>query len=180
MWVPVALLGILSLVGGGMYLLDVPHILDSFLEPVFHHYAAPVAMIEGAELLKEPLMLASVALGLLGIAVAWAMYVWRPSLAGSLGSALPWLYQLLLNKYYVDEVYGLLVVRPALWTGRFLSGIFDPAITDGLVGAVTATVRGVSLGLRRLQTGYVRDYALAIMAGAVVIVIYLVQVGGVR
>ena len=180
MSIPVAVLGILAAVGGGLQYLAGPGTLDRFLEPVFTRYAKPVPVAPGAELIQEPLMFFSVILGLSGISVAFMMYVRYPRLAVEVGAWYPRLYRLLLNKYWVDEAYGLLIVRPALWTGRFFSNVFDPAVTDGVIGVFTGTIRAASLGLRKLQTGYVRDYALAVMAGAVVIVFYLIGVGGAR
>jgi NADH-quinone oxidoreductase subunit L len=180
MSLPVALLGILAAVGGGLQFLAGPGTLDRFLEPVFTRYAKPVHMVAEAEAISEPLMIASVVMGLVGIAVAYFMYVRYPRLATEVGSWYPRLCTLLLNKYWIDEAYGLFIVRPALWTGRLLSNVFDPAVTDGLIGVFTGTIHAASLGLRGLQSGYLRDYALAVMAGAVVIVFYLLQVGGVR
>jgi NADH-quinone oxidoreductase subunit L len=180
MSLPVALLGILAAVGGGLQFLAGPGTIDRFLEPVFTRYARPVPMVVEADAMQEPLMFFSVVLGLAGIALAFVMYVRQPKLAAVVGGWYPGLYKLLLNKYWVDEAYGLLIVRPGLWTGRFFSNVFDPAVTDGLIGVFTGAIRGTSLGLRRLQSGYIRDYALAVMAGAVVIVFYLLQVGGTR
>ncbi len=177
---PVAILGLMALVGGGLQYIAGPESFGRFLEPVFKEYAKPVETVQGTEAIRDPLMFASVILGLTGIAVAYLMYVRRTALAAEIGAWYPKLYTLLLNKYYVDEAYGLLIVRPALWSGRLLSNLFDPAVTDGLIGLFTGTVRGLSAGLRTLQTGYLRDYALAIIAGAVVIVGYLMQTGGMR
>ncbi|HEX9016002.1 MAG TPA: proton-conducting transporter membrane subunit, partial [Chloroflexota bacterium] len=177
---PVALLGLLSLVGGGLSILPVSKLFDGFLEPVFHQYAKPVELLAGSEPMQESLMLTSVLLGIAGILVALWMYVLRPGMALEVGSWYPRLYRLLLNKYYVDEAYGLLVIRPALWVGRFFSDLFDPAATDGLIGLVAGTVRWFAGAFRSLQSGYLRDYALAVLAGAVVLVGYLVQAGGMR
>jgi len=180
MGAPVLVLTVLAAVGGYLNFLGGEGAMDRFLEPVFHRYATPVPYIEGAEALKEPLMLLSVCLGLLGIGTAWLMYVRYPRWAVTVGGWYPRVYRLLLNKYWIDELYGWLIVRPVLALGRFLSDAVDPAITDGVVLGAARTVRDFSSGLRALQSGFVRDYALAVLGGAVVVLIYLLQAGGVR
>ena len=180
MVVPVILLAILSAVGGYLQFLAGPGTLERFLEPVFHRYAEPVHVVPGGEAMQRPLMVISVALGLLGIALAYVTYVASPRLAERVGSWYPGLYRLLLNRWYVDELYGLLVVRPTRRLGDFLSDAVDPAFTDEIVRGAARAVQTGSLGLRRLQTGFLRDYALGVLAGAVLVVAYLLQVGGIR
>lgn len=180
MAVPVMILTVLAAAGGYLQFLGGSHSLDHFLEPVFDRYAHPVPMMAGAAELQETLMVLSVTLGLLGIGTALLMYVTRPQLAGEIGSWYPRLYRLLLDKYRVDELYGAVLLRPAKRLADFLSDDVDPAITDGSVRGVAKMVVSSSSGLRRVQTGFVRDYALAVLAGAVLIVAYLVQQGGVR
>lgn len=176
MSIPVALLAVLAALGGYLQFVAGPGSFERFLEPVFHHYAKPVELAHDA-VLQQSLMASSVTLGLLGIAAAFVMYVRDPRLPARLGGAVSWLYRLLLNKYYVDEIYDLLFVRSLRAIGGFLSGAFEPAATDGVVKGVTGTIRGASLVLRRAQTGFLRDYAVAILAGAVVIVAYVLQAG---
>ncbi len=180
MTVPVLILTVLAAVGGYIQFIGGPGAVDRWLEPVFDRYAHPVPMVTGAAELQQPLMVVSVALGLLGIFVAYLMYVAYPQAAKTVGGWYPNLYRLLLNKYYVDELYSLLFVRTGRWFGELLSGAVDGFITDGIVRAATRTVERGALGLRVVQTGFVRDYALAILAGATAVVFYLLQVGGNR
>jgi NADH-quinone oxidoreductase subunit L len=129
---------------------------------------------EGTEL---TLMAVSLGVAVAGIGVA--VYFWlrnRAASARAARSAAP-AYTLLLNKYYVDELYDAAVVQPIkqastllLWKGA------DAAVIDGAVNGVGATVRGVSGSLRRLQTGSIRAYAASLFLGVVLILgWYLMQ-----
>ncbi len=180
MTLPVVILTVLAALGGYLQFIGGPGAIDRWLEPVFDRYTHPVPMVAGAQQLQEPLMVVSVVLGLLGILTAYLMYVVYPQAAKTVGGWYPNLYRLLLNKYYVDELYSLVFVRTGRWFGDLLSGAVDGFITDGVVRGVARTVQSGALGLRQLQTGFVRDYALAILAGATLVVVYLLQVGGIR
>jgi NADH-quinone oxidoreductase subunit L len=180
MTVPVVILTVLAALGGYVQFIGGPGAVDRWLEPVFDRYTQPVPMVAGAQGLQEPLMVVSVVLGLLGILGAYLMYVVYPWSAKTVGGWYPGLYRLLLNKYYVDELYSLLFVRTGSWVGGLLSGAVDGFLTDGIVRGAARTVQTGALGLRRLQSGFVRDYALAMLAGVTVVVFYLLQVGGVR
>src|SRR5437764_15487236 len=82
------------------------------------------------------------------------------------------LYQLVFHKYYVDEALSLLIVRPVLALSRFATHWLEGDALDGGSRGVAWILRGTSTGLRRLQTGYMRNYALAILLGVVLIVVY--------
>ncbi len=177
---PVAVLTLLAAFGGYIQFIGGPGAVEHFLAPVFDRYAQPVAMLPGAQSMQLPLMATSVLLGLVGIGIAFMMYVARPALPRQIGSVVPRLYQLLLNKYYVDELYAVLFLRPGRRLGEWLSGTLDGLFTDGIVQAATRAVEVGSVSLRRLQTGFVRDYALGILGGALALVVYLLMAGGAR
>ena len=82
-------------------------------------------------------------------------------------AAMHWpVYQFLLNKWYFDELYDFLFVRPAMWLGRFLWKKGDGAVIDGLgPDGVSARVGDVTRGVVRLQTGFVYHYAFAMLIG---------------
>jgi NADH-quinone oxidoreductase subunit L len=123
--------------------------------------------------LEFTLMGVSSAIALGGIAIAVLVWLRRPEIAASMARRYPGLHRLLLNKYYVDEVYNAVVVQPirvgsqeGLWRG------FDVRVIDGAVngtGAIVAASAGV---LRLLQTGFVRTYAGSMLIGVVVILGY--------
>lgn len=177
---PVLVLTLLAAFGGYIQFIGGPGAIEHFLAPVFDRYAHPVAMLPGAQSIQLPLMAASVLLGLAGIGVAFMMYVSRPALPRQVGSRFQELYRLLLNKYYVDELYAALILRPGCLLGGWLSGTLDGLFTDGIVQAAARLVDAGSVGLRRLQTGFVRDYALGILGGALALVVYLLMAGGAR
>jgi NADH-quinone oxidoreductase subunit L len=165
MTLPLAALAVLSL-GGGYF--NVPR----WLEPLF-----PVA-----EESHNPLLVyISVAAGLGGIALAYFFYVVRPGLADRLAERLGWLYRLVYNKYFVDEVYDAAVVQPlvegsssVLWRG------VDAGLIDASVNGVGSYARGAGSVLRLLQSGNIRSYAGWVVWGSVLALVAFVFFGGVR
>ena len=103
---------------------------------------------------------------LLGLFLAWNSYIRNPALPGAFVAQFRGLYAFLLNKWYFDELYNLIFVRPALAIGRFFwkkgdVGMIDRFGPDGMA----AVVAGGSVAARRLQTGYVYTYALVMLLG---------------
>jgi NADH-quinone oxidoreductase subunit L len=102
-----------------------------------------------------------------GFLVALYMYVLRPDVPGRLAAANPALYRFLLNKWYFDEIYDFLFVKPAMWLGKFLWKKGDGFVIDGFgPDGVSARVVNVTGWVVRLQTGYVYHYAFAMLIGA--------------
>jgi NADH-quinone oxidoreductase subunit L len=163
--------------------------IEQFLEPSFTvetadaagaaEHAAPAAGEAAAEpgdghaALEGRLMLASTLVAFTGIGLAWVFFLKRRDLADAAASRFRGVHRLLLNKYYVDEVYDVAIVQPVrivseqvLWKG------LDAAVIDGAVNGAGVTVRSLSARLRLLQTGSIRAYAASLMVGAVVILAY--------
>ena len=115
----------------------------------------------------------------IGFVLAYYMYVRRPDVPGKLAAANPALYQFLLNKWYFDELYDFLFVRPAKWLGRFLWKKGDGLVIDGFgPDGVSARVVDVTNRVVRLQTGYLYHYAFAMLIGVAGLVTwYLVARG---
>jgi NADH-quinone oxidoreductase subunit L len=115
-----------------------------------------------------------------GAFVAWYMYIRAPGTADALARANPLLYRFLLNKWYFDELYDLIFVRPAFWIGRLLWRGGDERVIDGFgPDGIAARVVDVTNRVVRLQTGYVYHYAFAMLIGVAVIITWYL-VGGVR
>jgi NADH-quinone oxidoreductase subunit L len=115
-----------------------------------------------------------------GAFVAWYMYIRAPGTADALARANPLLYRFLLNKWYFDELYDLIFVRPAFRIGRLLWRGGDERVIDGFgPDAIAARVIDVTNRVVRLQTGYVYHYAFAMLIGVAVIITWYL-VGGVR
>ncbi len=157
--------------------------LHAWLEPAFTAPAAgePAVAGEAAEeaaaedhtALELTLMAVSLTIAVTGIALAWFVWVKRRRVADNAAREFPGLHQLLLNKYYVDEVYDATVVQPikavsteGLWRW------FDVRVIDGAVNGTGAIVDGCAAMLRRLQSGSVRAYAGSLFVGVVVILGY--------
>jgi NADH-quinone oxidoreductase subunit L len=143
---------------------------EHFLEPSFGVHAAE----EGVEHAPEGLlMLVSIGIAALGIAVAVYFFLKNRLAADRMAGRFQGLRELLLNKYYVDEIYDATVVQPirivseeALWK------VIDVRVIDGAVNAVAETVGGGSEVLRRVQSGSVRAYAASLLFGVVMILGY--------
>lgn len=110
----------------------------------------------------------------LGFVTAWFMYIRRPDLPKYLAEQHRGLYQFLLNKWYFDELYDFLFVRPALWLGRVFWKGGDGAIIDGLgPNGIAARVLDVTDRVVRLQTGYLYHYAFAMLLGIAALVTWM-------
>jgi NADH-quinone oxidoreductase subunit L len=156
MWLPLAALAVLSLIGG--YVFNVPH----FLEPVF-----PAAH-GGHDVMLE---IIGSAAGILGIALAWLMYVAKPGVADSIANSLGAVYRFVYNKYFVDEAYDWTVVRPLIGGSRaLLWRVVDAGLIDGTVNGIGAFARGTGGVLRRLQSGNIRTYAAWVVLGSVLVI----------
>ncbi len=119
------------------------------------------------------LMAVSSVIALAGIGLATFFFLKRRDRADAVAHAMPGPYRLLLNKYYVDELYDTVIVQPikristvALWRG------VDAAVIDGAVNGTGALVRGTSGVLRRVQSGSMRTYAMSLFLGVVAILGY--------
>jgi NADH-quinone oxidoreductase subunit L len=166
MTLPVAVLALLSIVGGWIQLAGVWHPVADFLEPV----AEPLAEATVTQELVTTIVAA--ALGLAGIAVAWWFYSARRV---RVPEARP-LRALLEHKFYVDEAYDLLFYRPAAALARaFRRGVEEPLIGGSVVG-LSGGARGVGQLTTRIQTGLLRTYALAIAASVAVLAVVFVSV----
>ncbi|HYV68814.1 MAG TPA: NADH-quinone oxidoreductase subunit L [Pseudolabrys sp.] len=107
------------------------------------------------------------AMMLLGFLVAWHFYIRRPDIPVELARQHDWLYRFLLNKWYFDELYDLIFVRPTKWLGRLLWKGGDGWLIDGFgPDGVSARVLDVTRNVMRLQTGYLYHYAFAMLIGA--------------
>ena len=177
MTVPLMLLAVFSVIGGWV---GIPEVLgghnyfEEWLAPVFAHGAAaghgaahhPVALELG-------LMAGSVAVALFGIGLAYYLYRVRTEKPEKIAGTVPRLYDVVYNKYYVDEIYDVVIVRRIVDGSVWLWRAFDAAFIDGIVNGVASLVRGTGDRLRRVQTGVVGNYAFSLLLGAVLIVGYI-------
>src|SRR5262245_40187796 len=108
-----------------------------------------------------------------GFTLAWVLYYGSPIRAGAIGRPRNPIHELLLNAWYVDRLYDAVIVRPLYALFAFLARVFDLGVIDGLVNATGRAVTAWAAAGRRLQTGYVVNYALTMLLGAVILVGYL-------
>ena len=159
MLVPLVVLALLSAVGGAI---DVPGAVYHFMGRP-HPPHAPIG----------PVGLA-VGLSIGGLALAWYCYVREPSIPEQAAERAPGLYELLRDKWRVDELYDAIVVRPLFAAAEAGARVFDPRIIDGVVNGTAAAIAAVSATWRRAQTGNFQHYALSFLAGAVLLLGYYV------
>ena len=116
-----------------------------------------------------------------GFLVAWHFYIRRPDIPVELARQHDVLYRFLLNKWYFDEIYDALIVRPLLWLGRLLWKGGDGVVIDGFgPDGVSARVLDVTRNVMRLQTGYLYHYAFAMLIGAALLITWFMFAGVVR
>jgi NADH-quinone oxidoreductase subunit L len=117
----------------------------------------------------------------IGFLIAWQFYVRRPDIPEELARQQPLLYRFLLNKWYFDELYDLIFVRPTLWLGRLLWKGGDGWLIDGFgPDGVSARVLDVTRNVVRLQTGYLYHYAFAMLIGVAALITWFMFAGGVH
>jgi NADH-quinone oxidoreductase subunit L len=176
MLVPLAILAVLSIVGGWLAapaFWGKPDYFAKFLEPVF---AAPGGAEAGtaeavAHALEWPLAGVAFITALLGGFAAYWLYLKKPDKPASLAHSFGGAYRTLLHKYYVDELYAAAIVRPLMWlsTNVFWKTV-DVSIIDGAVNGIAEGITVVGDGTRRTQSGNTRSYAVWVVVGAIVIV----------
>ncbi|HXK54459.1 MAG TPA: NADH-quinone oxidoreductase subunit L, partial [Hyphomicrobiales bacterium] len=116
-----------------------------------------------------------------GFVLAWYMYIRRPEVPVALARRHVLLYKFLLNKWYFDEIYDFLLVRPAMRLGRFLWKQGDGRVIDGFgPDGVSARVLDVTRSAVRLQSGYVYHYAFAMLIGVAALITWYMFTGSVH
>ncbi len=173
MTVPLMILAGLAVVGGlvGFPIIEGANRFKEFLAPAItplvHEVHSPVWF-------EITMMAFSMAVAVAGIYMAYKFYIAKPALPEKVTEKIPVIYDLVYNKYYVDEIYDATVVEPIKNGSEFLWHDVDENIIDGAVNGSATTVGWLSSHLRKLETGFVQSYALAILIGAVLVTGYLI------
>jgi NADH-quinone oxidoreductase subunit L len=114
----------------------------------------------------------------IGFIVAWQFYIRQPSLPVELARQHETLYKFFLNKWYFDELYDIIFVRPAIWLGRLFWKRGDGWLIDGFgPDGVSARVLDVTRNVMRLQTGYLYHYAFAMLIGVAALITWFMFSG---
>ena len=159
MLAPLIVLAVLSLVGG--FAFNVPHILENMF---------PVAEVAD----ETRLTIISVLFGIGGGALSWYMYVVNKALPEQIASTFSGLYNLIYNKYFVDEIYDATIVNPMIAGSRTVlwHGV-DQGVIDGIVNGVGTQSKGIGGVLKLLQSGNIRSYATWVAIGAVALLLIM-------
>jgi NADH-quinone oxidoreductase subunit L len=170
MTIPLVILAILTVVAGLAVGIPSSHgtAFSRFLSPVL-----PLDEAEHSAGVAFSLLVLSAVVAIAGVALAWLVYGRSPARVASVGVARNPIHRLILNAYYVDQIYDALIVKPIYHLSLWLARIFDPSVIDGIVNGIASAMTGWARGMRRVQTGFVMNYAFAILLGAVAVVAYL-------
>ena len=176
MLVPLMILALLSVVGG---LVGIGNRFEHFLEPVFGSGAAAEATGEAASRGTELLLMGiSVVIAFSGAILAWFLYISKPYLPQKIADGLNGFYEAVLNKYYVDEFYRRIFIKPLIdaSTNILWQGV-DRKIIDDTVNNAADGARHVSDEVRHMQSGNLRSYAGWIAAGSAALIAFMIWMG---
>ncbi len=178
MLAPLVILAALSLVGG---FVGYGNRFEHFLAPAFAgttEVAQEAAPAAAESTLEHMLMGVSISVAALGWLLAYLLYSRMPMLPARIAESLGGLYRAVANKYYVDELYAILFVKPVvdgstmiLWRG------VDQGVIDATVNNSADSARHVSDNLRHMQSGNLRSYAGWVAAGGAVVIAYMIWMG---
>ncbi len=146
-------------------------VLPQYLQPVFGEIHEPSAQ----EALSSTLW--AIGAASLGLIVGLVVYVLKPGMLWGLARTLPWVYQLVAGKYFVDEIYAALFTRPGRRISELISAHFDLGVIDATVNGVGWLTAKIGSTARRMQTGFVRNYALFFVVASVLLLFYMLVRG---
>jgi NADH-quinone oxidoreductase subunit L len=175
---PLVILAVLSIFGGWFALPSFfggADYLANFLSPVFAAHEAAEGLSEAtAHSLEWTLAIVAVATATIGFFIAFWLYLKQPGKPEQLAKSLKGIYTTLYNKYYVDELYAAVVVRPLMWLSEnVLWKIVDVEAIDGTVNGIAHGATAVGDTVRHTQSGNTRSYAVWVVVGALAVIIIL-------
>ncbi len=140
-----------------------------FFEPVLGH-----PHVKGTHSEELMVMGISVVVAFSGIFLSWIFYSLKPEIPIILATLFKGIYKVLWNKYYVDELYDFIIVRPTRWmANNMLVAVTDGKIIEGIVNGIPEAIRNLADRLRRLQSGYLQHYAISMVLGLFIILTLL-------
>jgi NADH-quinone oxidoreductase subunit L len=171
MKVAMGLLALGAVVGGVLQIPNTTHVIEEFLHPTFEE--SRLFEVEVSQSLLAVGLVLGALVGVLGIAIAWWIWVARPGTAGAIRERFASVHRFFANKWYFDEALDVLFVRPAAWFGRFAAGTFERVVVTGaLVDGTTTVVRAGSAAVRAAQSGFLRYYAGFLVVGLTGLALY--------
>ena len=173
--IPLVVLAVLSVFGGFFGIPHIFHILPNYMELLFNGFFAKIPGGHGAVLTEWILLVLSVLFALVAWYVASKVYQSGFGLASKLREKWEWAYKISLNKWYVDEIYNLVIIRPTYsFTKHFLWRFFDLNVVDGIVNTSGTAARTAANVIRPLQNGLTQNYALIFTIGTFIVLWYLI------
>jgi NADH-quinone oxidoreductase subunit L len=174
MAVPIVLLAVLSLIGGLVQIPGVTHLTERFLEPTFD--GSRFVDVEVAGGLEALALIVGAMASLIGVAIAYFIFAHSPGTSVDMARRLRRLHSFLERKWYFDELYETVFVRPMRALGEGASNVFERVAIQGMVGGTTLVVRVGNSLVRVAQTGLLRYYALLLLAGVGGLALYFLVV----
>jgi len=179
---PLYVLAILAALGGflgvphllGDYLGHMPHYLSHWLDPVVPSKHLPLVGVKIA-LHEGVVMAGSSIVAIISYFTGVALFKKHMFVKDILGAFSP-VEKILANKYYVDELYAVIVVNPIKKISLFSANIIDKFVVDGAVNGIGSKVKRLGTGLRFLQTGDIQTYAFMMLMGLVLVVLFILKV----
>jgi len=172
MVIPLIILAVLSAIGGFIGIPEIfsgehGNIFHGWLEPVFKNAERKLA-IYGLHTHFQEILLMTISVAGAAGSIFFARYIYlrKPSIASDTAKKFKSIYNLLWNKYFVDELYDATIVNPIVKTSdSFLWRIADNKIIDGLVNGIASLIESASVVIRKMQTGVAQFYAVIMMVG---------------
>ena len=171
--IPLIILAILAVTAGFVGIPEVfakdSHWLHHFLSPIFA-MSENILEAHAADKNRELMLMAiSVAVALIGVVYGWAKFSKNPELGEPRGFA-----KILANKWYVDELYDVIIIKPLNAFAKFLNNVVEKSIIDWVVNGVGKAVQYGSRQIRLLQSGQVGGYVLLMVIG--IVILFLVEI----
>jgi NADH-quinone oxidoreductase subunit L len=171
MKVPMAVLAVLAVVGGVIQIPGVDAGIRHFLEPSFA--GSRLANLDPSDSSAWIGLIIGAVIGLAGIGIAYRVWIAAPGTSARLQVRFAPVHTFFYNKWYFDELIDFAVVRPTQWLGRFAESVLERGvIAGGVTGGTLGVVRAFSATVRRLQTGFLRYYAAAMLIGVFGMALY--------
>ncbi|MEO5357502.1 MAG: NADH-quinone oxidoreductase subunit L [Nitrospirae bacterium YQR-1] len=174
MTVPLVVLAV-GAVGAGYA--GIPHVLGghnsfaAFLAPVVGHPKP-----HGSVSQEWFVMISSVVVAVTGILAAYYFYIKNTKIPDAIARNFSLVHKILYNKYYVDELYGLMIVKPAYWfSGTVINKVTDGVLIEGIVNGLPALVGWFGKKLRKIQTGIVLHYCMYMAAGVLILLLVILS-----
>ncbi|MBS1910372.1 MAG: NADH-quinone oxidoreductase subunit L [Bacteroidetes bacterium] len=180
MTIPLWILAVLSVAGGFLGLPGIvgedANLLHSWLEPVFEPAYKNFSQHHATSSTELILMAISLGVGISGILLARRIYIQKPGTADRMAGSMKGIYKLLWNKWYVDDVYENVIVKPVeIGSRTFLHRFVDVGLIDGIINGSGRLTAAVAANIRKMQNGVAQNYAMVFVVGIVVILAWLLM-----